>query len=36
MTSSQESTIESTVFEIDIEAQQEQLDELVEVVERME
>ncbi len=36
MTSSQESTIESTVLEIDIEAQQEQLDELVEVVERME
>ncbi|PBK94904.1 hypothetical protein ARMGADRAFT_1097928, partial [Armillaria gallica] len=36
MTSFQESTIESTVFEIDIEAQQEQSDELVVVVERME
>ncbi|KAK0217332.1 hypothetical protein EDD85DRAFT_961977 [Armillaria nabsnona] len=35
-TSFQESTIESAVSEIDIEAQQEQLDELVEVVERME
>ncbi|PBK94921.1 hypothetical protein ARMGADRAFT_1029264 [Armillaria gallica] len=35
-TSFQESTIESAVSEIDIEAQQEQSDELVEVVERME
>ncbi len=34
-TSYQESTIESTVLEIDIEAQQEQSDELVVVVERM-
>ncbi|SJL11382.1 uncharacterized protein ARMOST_14785 [Armillaria ostoyae] len=36
MTSLQESTIESAVHEIDIEAQQERLDELMEVVERTE
>ncbi|PBK59839.1 hypothetical protein ARMSODRAFT_1009585 [Armillaria solidipes] len=36
MTSLQESTIESAVHEIDIEAQQEQSDELMEVVERTE
>ncbi|KAK0219910.1 hypothetical protein IW262DRAFT_1461021 [Armillaria fumosa] len=36
MTSYEESTIESAVHEIDIEAQQEQLDGLVEVVERTE
>ncbi|KAK0217335.1 hypothetical protein EDD85DRAFT_961981 [Armillaria nabsnona] len=35
-TSYQESTIQSAVYETDIEAQQEQLDELVVVVERTE